>query len=201
MREANRLADCPEWSGASPPRKGKRQVRSTTSVWSPDSPRSFHAFGVVRRPSMRIFLPVTGPKLVIRGMTTGGSDYVRGSGCEHRSMVIRGRTLRKPVIPRHPREGGEKAGIHLNRESSDLSFRGNESLREAVHPSFARSRIEACTPCTLSFSMPRWSRDAAVHGEPSTRPGSARSMLGDRGFSRRFPSLLPMVEGTRGPRR
>ena len=37
MREANRLTDCPEWSGASPPRKSKRQVHSTTSVRPPEA--------------------------------------------------------------------------------------------------------------------------------------------------------------------
>ena len=39
-----------------------------------------------------------------------------------------GQALREPVIPCHPHESGEKAGIHFNQESLDSRFRGNDGL-------------------------------------------------------------------------
>ena len=39
-------------------------------------------------------------------------DYTQSSACPLGPMEGRAQALRKPVIPRHPRESGEEAGIH-----------------------------------------------------------------------------------------
>ena len=44
--------------------------------------------------------------------------------------------LSQPVIPCHPRESGEKAGIHFNRKSVDSRFRGNDGLSRDPCPGF-----------------------------------------------------------------
>ena len=55
-------------------------------------------------------------------------------------MEIRGPALGWTVIPRHPRERGEKAGIHCNQESLDSRFCGNDGLKNSIHLIIARSQ-------------------------------------------------------------
>ncbi len=55
--------------------------------------------------------------------------------------------LSQPVIPCHPRESGEKAGIHFNRKSLDSRFlpafarmTGNDGLSRDLCPGFHQPR-------------------------------------------------------------
>ena len=55
-------------------------------------------------------------------------------------MEIRGPALGWTVIPRHPRERGEKAGIHCNQESLDSRLCGNDGLKNSIHLIIARNQ-------------------------------------------------------------
>ena len=57
------------------------------------------------------------------------------------SYKARVKGLSQPVIPRHPRESGEKAGIHSDRKSLDSRFRGNDGLSQDPCPGFHQPRI------------------------------------------------------------
>ena len=57
--------------------------------------------------------------------------YAQGSACAPGSMEARAQAPRKPVIPRHPRESGEKAGIQEPLVEMDSRLRGNDGLRGA----------------------------------------------------------------------
>ncbi len=56
-------------------------------------------------------------------------------------METRAQVLRKSVIPCHPRESGEKAGIHFNPKALDSRFRGNDGLKETIYLSFVRNQV------------------------------------------------------------
>ena len=48
-------------------------------------------------------------------------------------METRGQASRKSVIP-------AEAGIHFNQKSLDSRFRGNDGLKEIMHPSSVRNQ-------------------------------------------------------------
>ena len=109
-------------------------------------------------------------------------DYTRGSTCDLGSMEIRARASRKPVIPRHSRENGEKAGIHLGQKSLDSRFRGNDGLKKTIHLIFVRNQESICS--------------SRIGGAPARPSSSARSGIE---LPKLLRSLIERQDGRTGP--